>query len=275
MIEPGLNELEHEVRAARAKLATNLSILRSPDTAAEFTETLKLEALDAKDALLGKAKASVQSSLESLIEDVKGRAAANPAATLAIAAGLAWRLMRHPPIATAWIGAGLLSLFRTSAPPMNGRSSPDHLAHARARLGEQAGEAAEIAKEQTAVWADATAAKASEAAGKIKERVQELSAQTAAAASNLAQDTKQQTAAMIGEATDVLQQASHSARSAASSAVSRASAAVDQGWRQTQSAVTEAETRDKLFLAAAGIAVVTALGLAWQRRAAERPDAQG
>jgi DNA-directed RNA polymerase specialized sigma subunit len=69
MIEPSLNQLEREVEASRTKLASDLSTLRSP----EFTENLKREAIDYKDALLDKAKASAQSSIESLIEDVKAR----------------------------------------------------------------------------------------------------------------------------------------------------------------------------------------------------------
>ena len=44
MIEPSLNQLEREVEASRTKLASDLSTLRSPATAAEFTETLKQEA---------------------------------------------------------------------------------------------------------------------------------------------------------------------------------------------------------------------------------------
>jgi hypothetical protein len=73
MIEPSLNQLEREVEASRTKLASDLSTLRSPATTAEFTETLKQEALDAKDALLDKAKASARSSIDSLIEDVKAK----------------------------------------------------------------------------------------------------------------------------------------------------------------------------------------------------------
>ena len=37
----------------------------------------------------------------------ESQGAENPAATLAIGAGLAWRLLSHPPIATAPISAGL------------------------------------------------------------------------------------------------------------------------------------------------------------------------
>jgi hypothetical protein len=39
-------------------------------------------------------------------DDVKARAAANPAAVIAIGAGLAWRLLQRSPIASALIGVG-------------------------------------------------------------------------------------------------------------------------------------------------------------------------
>src|SRR3954451_1094482 len=123
-----LDQLEREVEAARAKLANDLSTLRSPATAAEFTDTLKQEAMDAKDMILGNAKSSVQSSIESMVEGLKARAAANPAAALAIGAGVAWRLARHPPIATALVGTGLLSLFRTT--PARTTVPADHLSQA-------------------------------------------------------------------------------------------------------------------------------------------------
>ena len=42
------------------------------------------------------------------------RAAANPAAALAIGAGLAWRIAHRPPIASLLVGIGLVSLMRTS-----------------------------------------------------------------------------------------------------------------------------------------------------------------
>jgi hypothetical protein len=47
MPQPSLRELEQEVEAARAKLAGDLATLRSPSTTAEFTESLKQEALEA------------------------------------------------------------------------------------------------------------------------------------------------------------------------------------------------------------------------------------
>jgi len=265
MIEPSLNQLEREVEASRTKLASDLSTLRSPATAAEFTETLKQEAFDAKDALLDKAKAKAQSSIESLIEDVKARAAANPAAALAIGAGIAWRLIRHPPIATALVGAGLISLFRTPPAHPNGQTPADYLAHAKTRLREQASAAADVAQEQAAALTETVAEKVTDTAGRMKERVQDLSAQARLAATNIARDTRQQASAMLNETTDALEQAGQSTRSAASSAVSRANAAMEQGWQPIQAAVSNAEARDKLLLAAAGLAVFAALGIASRR----------
>ena len=265
MIEPSLNQLEREVEASRTKLASDLSTLRSPATAAEFTETLKQEAFDAKDQLLDKAKAKAQSSIESLIEDVKARAAANPAAALAIGAGIAWRLIRHPPIATALVGAGLISLFRTPPAHPNGQTPADYLSHAKTRLREQASAAADVAQEQAAALTETVAEKVTETAGRMKERAQDLTAQARLAATNIARDKRQQASAMLNETTDALEQAGQSTRSAASSAVSRANAAMEQRWQPIQAAVSNAEARDKLLLAAAGLAVFAALGIASRR----------
>ena len=69
---------------------------------------MKQEAIDTKDAVW---------------EKLKARAAANPAAMLAIAAGLGWRLMNRPPITSALIGLGLFSLWQTSGVPLDKRSS--------------------------------------------------------------------------------------------------------------------------------------------------------
>ena len=51
MSDPSLHQLERDVEAARAKLAGDLSTLRSPATYSEFSSQLKDEALDMKDAL--------------------------------------------------------------------------------------------------------------------------------------------------------------------------------------------------------------------------------
>jgi hypothetical protein len=94
-----LQNLEREVESARARLASDLSSLCSADTYSEFKQDLKHEA---------------RSTFAGVFEDLKARAAANPTATLAIGAGVVWRLIERPPIAVGLIGAGLLSLWRTT-----------------------------------------------------------------------------------------------------------------------------------------------------------------
>jgi hypothetical protein len=80
-----LNALEREVELTRAKFANDLARLRSPHNIAEFKEDLWASAGEAKDRVLA---------------EVKARAAANPLAVAALAAGVAWRLFHRPPIAT-------------------------------------------------------------------------------------------------------------------------------------------------------------------------------
>ena len=99
MSDISLKVHEREVESARAKLTEDLTVLCSARTFATFTDDLKQEALDTKDAVW---------------EKLKARAAANPAAMLAIAAGLGWRLINRPPIASALI----------SPPEANARMQP-------------------------------------------------------------------------------------------------------------------------------------------------------
>jgi hypothetical protein len=231
-----LRQLEHEVEAARAKLASDLSTLRSPAAYSEFTEDLKNEALEVKDTLIQKAKSTVQSAVEGIVEDFKARAASNPAAALAIGAGIAWRLIKRPPIATALIGVGLFSLWRTTPIPANGRDNIDYLSQAKERLKEQASNLAGDVKEQAMEVAGAVKEQATELTGTAKETVQHWGAETRAAGQQAASDFKVRTAAVAHQA----------------------SGAFD--------ALSDQRVRDNLLLGAAGVAVATALGIAYQRR---------
>ena len=152
---------------------------------------------------IDKAKTSVQSTVESFVEDLKAKAAANPTAALAIGAGIAWRLIQRPPIATALVGAGLISLLRTNASHTYGRTTSDYVAEATGRLQaqasdfavdmkERAGRAYEAAADQVADVAAAAKERAGQAvhagaeqvtevAGAAKERVQEWGSQATAA----------------------------------------------------------------------------------------------
>src|SRR5512132_3378907 len=94
-----LHDHETEVEQSRAKLTQDLAVLCSSKTFVAFTDDLKKEAFDTRDALW---------------EKIKARAASNPAAVIAIGTGLAWRLIQRPPIASALIGIGLFSLWKTT-----------------------------------------------------------------------------------------------------------------------------------------------------------------
>jgi hypothetical protein len=83
MSQLSLQEHEREVEHKRAKLAGDLTILRSPETFSAFTNDLQYEA-----------KSAAQSTLNGLLEDFKAKAAANPAAALAI--GSRGCLAAHP-----------------------------------------------------------------------------------------------------------------------------------------------------------------------------------
>jgi len=89
-----LSKLEREVEIARSRLKSDLSVLTSPRTYASFKDDLKSEA---------------NSTFYNVVDGLKARAAANPAAALAIGAGIAWRAIERPPIAAALIGTGLMS----------------------------------------------------------------------------------------------------------------------------------------------------------------------
>jgi len=267
MPEHSLRQLEQEVETARAKLGRDLLTLRSPQTTAEFTESLKQEAIAAKDALVEKAKTGAQSSFEALMHDLKARAAANPAAALAIGAGIAWRLIRHPPIATALVGAGLVSLFRTPPADLNGQREPaDYLSHAKSRLVDQASGLAEMARDQTATLTESVSEKVQEAASEIKDRMQNTSAEITRAAKQAVHNTEERASAMWSKTAEALSNNEQFVRTAAARANSRVARAMDDWGVLGRDAIGDSELRDKLLLGAAGLAVVTALGMSFQRR---------
>jgi hypothetical protein len=280
MTDRSLHLLEREVEAARAKLAGDLSTLTAPSTYSEFTSDLKSEAVDIKDALVDKAKASVQSTFDGFVDDLRARAAANPAAALAIGAGIAWRLIQRPPIATALIGAGLYSLFRSTPSPSAPRDNETLLIQARERLGGQASDFADSVKERAVAVGEAAAEKASNLAADVKARARSLGEAATEKASDFAGAAKQwgsqaqstvqrtvdDTGGIAGHAADRLQGIQNAASDTASNAASRAGSVAKQWSRPVQEAITDQESRDRLLLGAAGIAVVAALGMAYQRR---------
>jgi hypothetical protein len=224
-----LTRLEREVEAARVKLAGNLSILRSPATTVEFAASLKQEA---KDAVVQKAKAQLKSTATSIVDDVKARAAENPAAVLAIGAGIAWHLVRRPPITTALVGVGLWSLFRTPPARVNGHSTDDYVSFGEKRIGEQASGPAQVAKAEALELNKTVTDNVREAVHQLKSHAADLTAQAASTTRGLTETASQR-------ASEVLTPA-----------------------RQLAS---DPAVRDNLLLGVAGVAVVAALAIAYER----------
>jgi hypothetical protein len=296
-MDNSLRQCERDVEAARAKLADDLAVLRSPATVASFTESLKDTALDAKDAVIEQAKDAVRSKVSGFVDELKAKAAANPAAALTIGAGIAWHVVRHPPIATALIGAGLYGLWRSQAVPSN----TDYFEHGKERLKEQASELGSSAMDMASEVGDAVAAKAGELADTAKQTVQGWSQSAADSAVNASDAVKAgiETVAVparrvVHDVRDGMDTAGRTVREltnragqataegaqhvldGAKYAASRATAAVDEmaedALASGRDIVALSETRDKVLLGVAGLAVAAALGLAYQKRGAEQVE---
>jgi hypothetical protein len=186
-----LDRLEGEVALARTRVAEDVARLRSPAAFAGFKD-------DIGHALSETAQRAAA--------DLKSRAAANPAAVLAIGTGLLWRFAHRPPIATLLVGIGVASLLRTSpsdppSPVVTRTGEALHAVSAKAgELSEQArdalhavnvkaGEWSEQAREATASAADTvleTTDRISEQAAQATARVSEQAAEFATRASQSA-----------------------------------------------------------------------------------------
>ena len=196
-----LDTLERDVAQARARFADDLARLRSPDNLARFKDDLWAEARETKDELVGKTKEAAKEGAQRVLTELKERAAANPLAAAAIGAGLAWRFIHRPPVATLLIGAGLFGLLRTSAPqrsnePYMGFHDEERVLRHRTGDGDLAQRAADMT-------------------GAVKEKVQDWSAsagETARAAATQIGDKA--AAAAEGAVADPARGAHHGARDA-------------------------------------------------------------
>jgi hypothetical protein len=231
MSEADLNALEREVEMTRVKFAHDLARLRSPHNLAEFKEELWAHARETKDGLLA---------------DLKARAAANPTALAAVAAGVAWRLFHRPPMATALIGLGLFSLLRTSPERTDSETWIDR--YAEDPVGE-------------------LRSRASELADAAKQKVKDLSEQANQAAGEVTKELKERAAAATERATETLREASDAARDRATRLADDSMSASDQASARLHAAMPDRDDRDNYLLGAAALAVAAAVGIAFQRRA--------
>ncbi len=222
MSQVELAALEHDVEAARSKFAHDLARLRSPDTIARF-----------KDELWSEASEAVKGNAQQLFDGLKKRASDNPLATLAIGAGLSWRLFHNPPIASVLVGVGLFGLLR---PHPNGQAQNVRV---RAR------ELADSAREKMQQWTDEAGS-----------RVRQSTAQFTDGAASIARQTS-----------DAVQEASATVQESASRLGEKAAKAAHDASDIIGEAASDEKVRDNVLLGAAALAVTAALGLAYKRRA--------
>ena len=245
MSEAELNVLERDVEQARARFAGDLARLRSPATLSNFQDDLWAQASETKDDLVEKAKEAATDGVQRLVSDLKEKAAANPAAALAIGAGLAWRLVHRPPIASLLVGIGLYSLWRTT--PSEGEGLVPRAADLAGQVKETLQEWSADATENLIQIADKASAAAEEAYASARDTVSKVKTHVAVAADQAA-GSVQETMTHI--------------RDQASAASAKTSGAV-------RTIVPNEEARDKLLLGAAALAVAAAVGIAYQRRSAD------
>jgi hypothetical protein len=229
MSDNDLNVLEREVEAARGRVSSDLARIKSPAALAAFKDELWREARGTKNELLGRAKDSATGTAQNLLGDIRRRAAANPAAVLAIGAGLLWHLVKHPPVTTLLVGVGVVSLLKTT-PSASGDFAEG--------LSAQANAVATAVRDKAHDWS----ASATEAA-------KDIASQTVSAVSDQAE-------ALADKASDLM----GNSRRLGSDLVASAPSMEDM--------VPGREARDQLLLGAAALAVATAVGLSIQKRTA-------
>jgi hypothetical protein len=255
MSQSDLNALERDVEQARARFANDLARLRSPVHLARFKDDLWAEARETKDEWVEKTKEAAKDGAQRVLTQLTERAAANPAAALAIGAGLTWRLFHRPPIATLLVGMGLVGLLRTS--PSQRSSQPYmglHDEDPKPRYRNDAGGAS------LATRVDAA-----------KEKVQEWSVQTREAVRQTGTQIADKTASVADRASAVLHDAGDAARDTMTQIADKAGSVADRASHRLRDTIPERHDRDTYLLGAAALAVAAAVGIAFQRRAQIQP----
>jgi gas vesicle protein len=248
MSDAELNALERDVEQARARFADDLARLRSPSTLERFKDDAWAEARETKDELVGKTKEAAKDGAQRLFNELKERAAANPVAALAIGAGLAWRLVHRPPIATLLVGMGVVGLLRTSPArnpePYMGLHDEDPRLLARYGASEpglvaRAGELADVVKDKVQDWsaeagdaARATATQVAETTTAVAERASRALRDVRDIARDTAENVGDRAATMAERASDGL----HDARITAAGVGDKAAAVAGQASQAVQDA---------------------------------------
>ncbi len=168
-----LDELERDVERARTRLAGDIARLRDPRAISHAKAELMAQAEGYRERLVQSVSGAASERAVSFTGALRQRAQDNPAAMAAIAAGVLWRLWKHPPVATLLMGAGLASLLAGRG--ADGALAPqgllgrvqevnrathaigDSASHLAAQLAERARETASDLAEQARDLSDQTA----------------------------------------------------------------------------------------------------------------------
>ena len=264
MNNPELAEIERNIMGARARLAHNVAQLRSAEALAELKDIVTQEVSDTKDNLMQTARSGAQSALQTALQQIKSKAIANPAAVGAVGAGLAWKLFRSPPIASAMVGLGLYSLLRT-----RGDASLE-VADAPRQLKRQVSEFAGEVSGQIAGTAKEIGHRASELAGSAGDAARGIASETADYATDLAARAMQSGKAAVTEAKDYAEELVTRGLGTSEAESPYPIEHMDEqpfvaAPPLADHAQPPRDARDALLLGAAGIAVAAALGIAYQR----------
>jgi hypothetical protein len=302
MANESLRDLEREVEAARARLTGDLAVLRSPEIYSEFADNLKQTALDTGNSLVDEARTRTQSVVDEVIDKMKSKAAANPAAVLLIGAGLAWHLVRRPPIVAALLGGGLYSLLRTE-PSRSHLDDRQYMDEARARLKDPAAIAARTAGDagsQALDMARHKAAELAQSAADAGRQATDMARQKAAELTEAATEAGRQAADRASrKAAELTETATQAVEDVRSKAAEWTGAPSDRSWQSSSPTLGASPLHaadperlypngyyrgdvdregngslpmDRILLGAAGVAVAAAVALAYQRRSAEHPS---
>jgi hypothetical protein len=234
---PDLDQMERDLQETRERLARDLDRLRSTETISGFKADLLAQVSETKDDLVGKAKASVTAGAQDVWDEVKARAAVNPAAALALGAGLAWRLLQRPPIASALVGLGLISLWRTN--PQNPAPGADLAARS-----------AELFK--------TARAKAEVAGADLHARTEQIR--------SAASEFMESTAEVAGDALESSQNAIKTIRRRGEEMIPVAAGSARAAMDRMVELSPSVKERDQILLGAAALALAAAVGVAAQRR---------
>jgi hypothetical protein len=239
MSQAHLNSLERDVEQSRQRFADDLARIRSPDILTSFKDNLWAATLD-------KTAEATKDTAQRVLHGLKERALANPAAALAIGAGLVWRFAHRPPIATLLVGIGLASLLRASP---SQQSSQPHMESS----AEETGNLSQPQKH----------------AALAKQKVQEWSEDATTAIRRSMTQATDKAATMAERASDVFQETSAAARKTATQIADKTSLLAERAADVVRDASSDQNVRDKILLGAATLAVTAAIGVAYQRRAHE------